>query len=784
MQKIGVRELVGFILRSGDLNSSLSSFNTPQAGTRIHKRLQHHRGPDYQAEATLQTEVELNRRPVLIHGRADGLIVHDNQVEIEEIKTSDTAWDFLPENQLILYWGQAKLYAALLMREQPEVHEVKLTLTYVQTPDEIQTTEHQLITRTTALAFFEQVVSEYEDWLALQESLARDRVQTAAQMDFPFPTYRKGQRKLAAAVYKSAILGKHLLLEAPTGTGKTISTLFPAIKAFATDQVERVFYFTAKQSTRRVAEAALAQLREHGLRIQSITLTAKEQIQFPEEVDVEPENNPYFQGYYDRLKPALKAILTEGRHLSKDLIQTYARQYTLDPFEFSLDVSLFCDVIVGDYNYLFDPVVHLQRFFAVENQGNFFLVDEAHNLVDRAREMYSTSLSQIDCEVLLNDLPRNMQNRALRRRLQELSQQFQRLQDELPPHQTELDLVAPDEPFTQAVGKLSERIRQWLAKQPTGPEVEAVRQFFFACLTYSKINELFGDNFRFRVLLQDGKSTVRLFCMDASPFIKEQLELGRGSVLFSATLSPLTYYQRVLGNEPDGLKYQLPSPFSPNSQNILIATYIDTTYNQRTNSLAPIVASIHNLVTSKRGNYLVFAPSNAYLDQIYQAYRARYPEQAVQKQTSNMNTAEREQFLAAFNQPETHPILGFALLGGIFSEGIDLVGDRLIGTAIVGVGLPGLNSETNLIRDYFDQQNGQGFAFAYQLPGLNHVFQAAGRVIRSLQDRGVILLLDRRFTEPRYQRWFPATWRATHLVHNQAELQQQLQHFWQTPKNL
>ncbi|USS88360.1 PD-(D/E)XK nuclease family protein [Fructilactobacillus hinvesii] len=784
VQKIGVRELVGFILRSGDLNSSLSSFNTPQAGTRIHKQLQRHRGSDYQAEVALKTEVELNGRPVLIHGRADGITTHDGQVEIEEIKTSDAEWGNLPTNQLTLYWGQVKLYAALLMRADPDVSSVALTLTYVQTPDELIMREHQSISRTQALDFFTQVTAEYESWLALKEQLALDRVQTAAQVSFPFPSYRKGQRELAAAVYKSAVLGKHLLLEAPTGTGKTISTLFPAVKAFATDQVERLFYLTAKQSTRRVAEEALELLRQHGLRIQSITLTAKEQIQFPEEADLEPEQNPYFQGYYDRLKPALKAILSERQHLTKAVVQDYARRYQLDPFEFSLDVSLFCDVIVCDYNYLFDPVVKLQRFFTVENQQNFLLVDEAHNLVDRAREMYSTELTQTDCATLLQSLPRNQANRALRRRLQELLQQFERLQTELPTGKTTAERAKPDEVFTMAVTKSLDSLRRWLAKHPTDPLVETVQQFFLTVTTYLKINDLFGDNFRWRIIMTEETVTVRIFCLDASPFIKAQLELARGSVLFSATLSPLTYYQRVLGDNPKELKYQLPSPFNSNSQTILIATYINTTYNQRTNSLASIVASIHKLVTSKQGNYLVFAPSYAYLDQIYQAYRKQYPHQLVQKQHPNMDANARDQFLAAFQQPETHPIVGFALLGGIFSEGIDLVGDRLIGVAIVGVGLPGLNTETNLIRDYFEQHNGRGFEFAYQLPGLNHVFQAAGRVIRTIHDRGVILLLDRRFAEPRYRQWFPASWQQAQIVHNPAELTRQLQTFWQSQTDL
>ncbi|USS85731.1 ATP-dependent DNA helicase [Fructilactobacillus myrtifloralis] len=778
MQKVGVRELVGFILRSGDLNSALSSFNTPQAGTRIHQRLQRKRSQSYQAEYALQTEVECAGEPLLIHGRADGAILHETSAELEEIKSSDVEFNQLPANQLTLYWGQVKLYAALLMREQPQLTQVTMKLTYVQTPDEIITQTEQTIERDAALDFLTSIVQEYAEWRKLQQQLASERLQSAQTLTFPFPAYRAGQRELAAAVYKSAVRGKQLLAEAPTGTGKTISTLFPAIKAFATTPLERIFYLTAKQSTRRVAEAALDQLRQHGLRVKSITLTAKEQIQFPEEQTLTPEENPYFLGYYDRLKPALKAILTEQRHLTPDLIQTYARKYILDPFEFSLDVSLFCDVIIGDYNYLFDPVVRLQRFFAATNDRQFFLVDEAHNLVDRAREMYSTSLSAVDLENTLALIPENKPNHAVRLKFKNLRRHFRRLQTALDAGELQSDNVDLDDGFTNAVTQLTTALRKWLPQQPAGPKLDPILQFFFACTTYLKITELFGSNFRFRLLQQDHHVTVRLFCLDAAPFISEQLDAGRGAVLFSATLSPLDYYQQVLGDNPETLKYQLPSPFPINSQTILIATYINTTYNQRTNSLAKIIASIHELVTSRPGNYLIFAPSHAYLEQIYAAYRQQFPTQPVTVQTAAMTTDERDQFLAAFQQPTTKPVVGFALLGGLFSEGIDLVGDKLIGVAIVGVGLPGLNPETNLIQAYYEARNGQGFAFAYQLPGLNHVFQAAGRVVRSMQDHGVVLLLDQRFAQARYRTWFPATWNHYRLVHNLSELQQQLQAFW------
>ena len=373
--KLGVRELVEFTLRAGDLGATSNSQNTALLGAKIRRRLQKQRGDDYQKEYYLDLPLTLHGHDFLLHGRADGVTLAETQATIEEIKTSDTDFEKLSPNKLTLYWAQVKLYAHLLFCKFPDLTTITLTLTYFQTSTEQVTQSDQTIDRQAAQDFFQQVIDEYITWLTFRDDLRERRDPTIQALTFPFGHYRPGQRELAVAVYKTILSSQHLFAEAPTGTGKTISTLFPTIKAIGEGVIQRIFYLTAKQSTRMVAEEAITLMASQGLKLKSITLTAKEKIQFPEEADLAPEENPYMLGYYDRLKPALLDLLQHNDQLTRDVIETYARKHTLDPFEFQLDASLFCDVIIGDYNYLFDPQVHLQRFFATPDPDNFFLID-------------------------------------------------------------------------------------------------------------------------------------------------------------------------------------------------------------------------------------------------------------------------------------------------------------------------------------------------------------------------------------------------------------------------
>lgn len=380
VHQIGIRELVEFLLRTGDLSPVISSENTPQEGSRIHRKIQRSRPSTYTPEVALKTSFDYQDDEYVINGRADGIDTQDDQILIEEIKTSDLEYTAIPQATLDLYWGQVKVYAYIVLQDQ-DLASLTMQLTYVQTPDEIITTKQQTITKDEANQFFADLITEYKEWLKLRRELDERRISSAKQLKFPFANYRPGQHQLATNVYKAIMLEKHLFVEAPTGTGKTISTLFPAIKSMGEELIRRVFYFTAKQSTRHVAENTISIMSKKGLTLKSITLTAKDKITFPAEKDVVPEENPYMVGYYDRVRPAIKDLIQNENQITKETIQKYAEKHKVDPFEYSLDVSLFCDVIICDYNYLFDPQVHLQRFFSVPDKDNCFLIDEVHNLV-------------------------------------------------------------------------------------------------------------------------------------------------------------------------------------------------------------------------------------------------------------------------------------------------------------------------------------------------------------------------------------------------------------------
>lgn len=779
MQKIGVREIVEFVLQSGDLNSSLNSYNNAKNGSRIHRKIQKKYSSDYQSEYFLEYETKINNKDYLLNGRADGFLFDNKQVLIEEIKTSDLEFNEIPENKLNLYWGQLKTYAAIVFKKHPDTTSINLKLTYVRTPEEEITEKIETFKRDEAALFLNELLAEYAQWLALKDHMLLERNQSVEKLKFPFPNYRPGQYDFAKMVYKTVVSKKHLFAEAPTGTGKTISTLFPTIKSFSDNYIQKIFYLTAKQSTRIVAEQAISLLQNNGLRLRSITLTAKEKITFPDEIDLAPDQNPYMIGYYDRLKPALKDILENNYQITKSVIEKYAQKYKIDPFEFSLDISLFCDVIIGDYNYLFDPIVHLQRFFEVENEDYFFLIDEAHNLVDRSRDMYSTELNDLEAHQALEQIKELKNQKKLTNEITDLIAIFEEYQLKIA-HESEINYELPDEKIAKVINKIITLIRKLIRKQ-TKAKVEIdekILSFFFNCLNYQKINELYGENYRTRIIKEQDKTIVQLFCINPSPLLQETLDLGRGAILFSATLSPINYYQEMLGNEADSLQFQINSPFNSANNQIIIDTSINPKFKNREQSIQKIVSSIHQMI-QEPGNYLIFIPSISYLQQIYEAFNEKYPYVKIIKQTSLMDETKRRDFLDNFQENPSETLVGFALLGGIFSEGIDLQKSKLIGVGIVSVGLPAINQENDLIKNYFDQQNKPGFSYAYQLPGINNVFQAAGRLIRTDDDKGIIVLMDERFAQTRYRKLFPYHWNRLSVSTNQDNLARIISHFWQ-----
>ncbi|MGX7203737.1 helicase C-terminal domain-containing protein [Enterococcus pingfangensis] len=774
VKKLAIRELVEFILRSGSLDEGKNSNHTPQEGARIHRKLQKEAGPDYQKEVWLKKPLEIAETAVQIEGRADGIYREGDQVFVDEIKTSETPFEELEAGTINLYFYQAMVYA-YIYSEQEELTEISTRLTYFQTTEEKITRQIRVFTFAELTDFFNDLIKRYESWLVFQIRWRKTRNQSLKSLAFPFETYRAGQRELAAAVYKTIHAQQKLFVEAPTGTGKTMSTLFPAFKAMGEELGERIFYLTAKTITRQVAEETVTKLEKKGVRVKSVTITAKDKICFMSERNCTPEHCPFAKGYYDRINDGLWDMLNNEDHYTRPVIEHYARKHELCPFELSLDISRFCDVLIGDYNYLFDPTVYLRRFFDEENKTNLVLVDEAHNLVNRSKEMYSASISRETIAKIQKDLDKSF--KKLKKAFNKVDNEFELIVQALDGEACHQQQAAP-ESLINSLFKLQEQIKEWLAEHPDHSLQEKMLPVYFEILRFTRMSEYYDDHYRTTVEQKRYDLIVKEYCIDPSWFLEQTMEKVGSSILFSASFSPLDYYQEVLGGGDDSLSYRLPNPFPIENRLVMVDASIQTTYQQRTQSIPKIAASIEALVKTKTGNYFVFFPSFQYLDQVADYFHEVYPEYAIQIQGTKLSEEEREEFLAAFNDQPTKTLIGFCVLGGIFSEGIDLVGERLIGTVVVGVGLPQVNHEQELIKEYYDEKKNQGFSYAYQLPGMNKIIQAAGRVIRTMTDRGILLLLDQRYTNQHYQKLLPSSWSDRKIVYNSAEVEKAANNFW------
>ena len=772
---IAVRSLVEFMLKKGHIDNRITRLdNTAALGTRLQRQIQKEMGPEYEKEVALSITLPLSTGALIVSGRADGLIRTDAGVTIDEIKAGQWRFTDLPSEQLELYWAQVMCYGYILCQGE-ELATITLQLTYIEMESETITRQERSFTQRDLTDFFEQLIQDYTVWLDFQAQWRAHRDTSLQELAFPFESYRQGQRELAVATYKTILAEKKLYVEAPTGTGKTISTLFPALKSLGTGQSDKLFYLTAKTSTQQVAEETIEQLATAGAELKSVTLTAKDKICFMEQRICTPEHCPFANGYYDRLNPGLLDLLEQENQLTRPVIEKYAQKHQLCPFELSLDASLWCDTIICDYNYLFDPIIYLRRFFQSEQADYVFLIDESHNLVARSKEMYSSELKRRDFAALLEQLPPEAQ--MLEAALTQVIAVFDEIAAAIQPaafsHQAE-----PYEKIFEPLVKLSEAVQVWLPQNLQSSMEQEVLSLYFSVSHYLKISELYDDRYVTYMLSEGYENTIKQMCLDPSFLLAQRLEKSKASVLFSASLSPLFYYADVLGGGEEALTYQLPSPFRPENQLILVAAYLQTTYQKRNQSRTALVQTLAAMLQSKMGNYMVFFPSYAYLEAVLAEFKETYPSIQTLVQGRTMAEPEREAFLAHFDAQPQDSLLAFCVLGGIFSEGINLKGERLSGVAIVGVGLPQINHEQELLKDYYDEKQQAGFAYAYQIPGMNKVLQAAGRVIRDTKDVGVVLLLDQRFASQQYQRFFPPHWQHRQILYSQTQLARELQTFW------
>lgn len=773
--KLSVRDLVEFVWQGGDLVSQGMSIERANLGSRIHRMLQQQGGENYASEVYLHLRTELDGVQFDIEGRADGIRKEEDGVTIEEIKTTAIPFTELSE-PLFVHSAQAFCYGHMYLMEHADMDELTIQLTYYH----IETKEIKTFpiakTRSELAAFYKECLLGYLKWAKLSQALHMEASITLKQLQFPFASYRPGQREFAVAVYKTILAKQKLFAQAPTGIGKTISTLFPALKALGEGKVEKIFYLCAKNITASVAHDTLQLLYQQPVHFKTVSLTAKDKICFLEERNCDPKECPYAKGYYDRNKEALYALLQEADFLDKERICAKAKEHTLCPFELSLDASLYADVIVCDYNYAFDPKVYLKRFFM--EKGNYvFLVDEAHNLVDRAREMYSTELRKSSFLQAKRCIPAH--HKALRASMHQINQVFLSLRKTCVEQQA--NILHQQEPFAILAQKLEsfiEHMDAYLQSEHEEADDEQLKELYFSALNWQRIADYYDEHFVTYYALEQNDVMIRQYCMNPTNPLHQMCAMGRSTIFFSATLSPIDYYLDLLSGDENSLRLSLPSPFPGDHRELLICDAISTRYKDRTASISPLVRAIHAAVSQKQGNYIVFAPSYAYMKQIADAFCEQYANITTHIQTTGMNEEEKQAFLSQL-ETTTQLQVFFCVLGGMFSEGIDLKGERLIGTIIIGVGLPQISYSLDLIKEHFQEEKAMGYAYAYQFPGMNKVLQAAGRVIRSVDDYGIILLIDERFTTPFYQRLLPSHFHPYRILHYIEQIQPTVEQFWQ-----
>lgn len=757
--RISVRNLVEFILREGDIDNRTGGGQDPenmQMGSRIHRKIQRQMGSDYQAEVPLKTEIVCDGFTLKIEGRADGLIHTKEQVMVDEIKGVLRELDRVQEPAGI-HLAQAKCYASMVA-EQEGVDEIRVQMTYCQMETE-EVKRFQYSYQSNELkVWFDEVIRQYEKWAKFQIEWRKVRNASIKGIEFPF-LYRKGQRDLAVSVYRTILRKKKLFIQAPTGVGKTISTVFPAVKAVGEELGEKIFYLTAKTITRTVAEQAFETLREQNLKFKVITLTAKEKICFCEKTSCNPDDCPYAKGHFDRVNDAVYELLMQEDVMSREVLEAQARKHKVCPFEMALDVSTWVDGVICDYNYVFDPDARLRRFFAEGGAGGYlFLIDEAHNLVERGRQMYSAELCKEDFlavkKLVKGEAPR------FAKRLEACNKILLAMKKECENYKV-LDNISHF--GIQLMNVLSETDRY--LEECVDKEVrETVLDFYFHVRSFLNIYDGLDENYVVYTEYQEnGRFVLKLFCVNPAANLQKCLDKGNSAVFFSATLLPIQYYKRLLSTEKDNYAVYIDSSFDTKKRLLMNGVDVSTRYTMRSREMYQRYATyIFRVVKAKMGNYLIFFPSYRFMEDVYQEFTqllaSDEEEMELVIQQKHMDEEERENFLRAFEMGREKSLIGFGVLGGIFSEGIDLTNEKLIGTLIIGTGLPQVCNEREILKSYFDQKGLYGFDYAYRYPGMNKVLQAAGRVIRTEDDRGVILLLDERFQREKGKEIFPKEW--------------------------
>lgn len=776
--RISVRSLVEFILREGDIDNRVSGSMEKDAmllGGKIHRKIQSRMGTNYTAEVPLKIQMPCDGFVLQIEGRADGVLKDDGKVLIDEIKGILRSLEHL-EAPVPVHLAQAKCYA-YVYAVQNSLKCIDVQMTYCQMETEEIRRFCQEFEFQELQTWFQDLVTQYEKWAKFEIEWRNVRNDSIRQIEFPFP-YREGQRDLVVSVYRTILRKKKLFIQAPTGVGKTMATVFPAVRAVGEGLGEKIFYLTAKTITRTVAEQAFSLLKEKGLLYKTITLTAKEKICFCEEAECNPDACPYAKGHFDRVNDAVFDLITHSGDWSREVLEEQAKKHMVCPFEMSLDVSNWADAVICDYNYAFDPQAHLKRFFSESGKGEYlFLIDEAHNLVERGREMYSASLYKEDLLEVRKLV--KAEDPKLAKRLSECNQQFLELKRECEHYQI---LKSVSHIALKLMNVLS-KLEDYLEECKDAEKKKRVLDFYFAVRSFLNIHDIMDENYViFSEMMEDGRFQIKLFCVNPAVNLQNYLEQGNSTIFFSATLLPVHYYKKLLSVEKDDYAVYAHSSFPQENKFLFIGTDVSTRYTRRGESTYQRFARyIAVMAEQKKGNYMAFFPSYRFLEEVHTCFLECVDHEVDSIcQVSYMDEEQREEFLEEFEQEREKSLVAFCVMGGIFSEGIDLTDDKLIGAVIAGTGLPQVCTEREILKQYFNAADMDGFDYAYLYPGMNKVLQSAGRVIRTESDRGVILLLDDRFRAMRYREVFPREWQQYQLG-SVKNLEQEIRTFWESP---
>ena len=773
--RISVRNLVEFILRNGDLvsGSGTSDKEAMLKGSRLHRKIQKQMGSHYQPEVSLKKDTEYDDLILRVEGRADGIFLQDEQFCIDEIKGVYKKLELM-EEPVLVHRAQALCYAWIYL-DAHDLEKIDIQMTYAHLDTEVIKRFRETLTRAELKQWYEELTDSYHKWLAYQIEWRKKRNESMENLEFPFE-YRKGQREMVSGIYHAISKKEQIFIQAPTGVGKTMSAVFPAVRAIGQGMAETVFYLTARTITRTVAQDAFEILRDRGLLFKVITITAKEKLCFCDKPECDPEKCPYAKGHYDRINDAVYELWTTEQSFDRETLLRHAQKWQVCPFEMSLDLAIWMDGVICDYNYVFDPNVCLKRFFGENVSGNYlFLIDEAHNLVDRGREMYSAS-------ICLNDVIETRKfvkpySQKLWKKLGKVKKQMEELRQNCGEWKVQENAGVLPISLLSVQGELD----QFLEESPAQEVVDGILDFYFEVRDFLNISELVDDNYVvYTAFDENGRFYMKLFCVNPAENLQKCLDKGNSTVFFSATLLPLQYYRKMLSTRSENFGMYVESPFEQKKRCLMICRDVSSKYTRRGyEEYRKIAEYIARMSWQKKGNYMVFFPSYRLMEDVYQVYQDEFSVSWVRciSQHASMTELEREEFLEEFTEETEETLVGFCVMGGIFSEGIDLIGDRLIGAAVVGTGLPQVNCEREILKGYYDEKGEQGFDYAYRYPGMNKVLQAAGRVIRTKEDTGAILLMDERFLNRDYRNLFPREWNDA-CTCTLGNVEKHLQAFW------